>query len=461
VGAAESALAESHAELDGARGRLTELEAQLSERDSTLVELNAKVAAREESSRQLAEQNEQAERALTEQVSEQSGELESLAAQLREASEQAGAAEAELEQKAVELTELQGSLSSAEERLPELEQTLQSITDERDQLTHRLGGLEADEATAVSKNESLLELEGALDERDQRIDALLSDMAQKDEDLGEVNAEATLAGQRCEQLEAELKGLQAKLVEFEGGLADSDSTAQGQVAELQQLVGERTAQLQELQTEVTDQTRCLEETTNEVAIKDELVAELERKLEQHSLDTARTSSGDAVAPPGTVAPEHQAVVRELDDRKRQITRLEREQGLQQQTMQVLSQQLEDARQTHDRLSGTIADREARISELESDGGADGQSDAAQPGFLLESRPDDCDDLQRIRGIGTALEKALNELGIYRLRQIAALNDADIKWLDGSLKGFKGRIIRDAWIDQADELSFGDRPLDQP
>jgi predicted flap endonuclease-1-like 5' DNA nuclease len=123
-------------------------------------------------------------------------------------------------------------------------------------------------------------------------------------------------------------------------------------------------------------------------------------------------------------------------------------------MQVLSQQLEDARRTHERLSGTIADRNARISELESDGDADGGSDAAQPGFLLDCRPDDCDDLQRIRGIGTALEKALNELGIYRLRQIAALKDADIKWLDGSLKGFKGRIVRDAWVEQADELSFG-------
>jgi len=67
-----------------------------------------------------------------------------------------------------------------------------------------------------------------------------------------------------------------------------------------------------------------------------------------------------------------------------------------------------------------------------------------------------DDLKQIKGVGPAIEKTLNELGIFRLNQIAEMNEYDIDRVAKRLKGFRSRIYREDWIGQARELS--DRPL---
>ncbi len=62
-----------------------------------------------------------------------------------------------------------------------------------------------------------------------------------------------------------------------------------------------------------------------------------------------------------------------------------------------------------------------------------------------------DDLKRIKGVGPAIEKTLNELGIRRFDQIAAMSEYDINRVANRLKGFRSRIYREDWIGQAREL----------
>lgn len=62
-----------------------------------------------------------------------------------------------------------------------------------------------------------------------------------------------------------------------------------------------------------------------------------------------------------------------------------------------------------------------------------------------------DDLQQIRGVGPAIEKTLNELGIFRYQQIANMSEYDIDRVARRLKGFHSRIYREDWIGQAREL----------
>ncbi len=83
--------------------------------------------------------------------------------------------------------------------------------------------------------------------------------------------------------------------------------------------------------------------------------------------------------------------------------------------------------------------------------AAGTAASAQPAAI--ERPARPDDLKAISGIGPKLEKTLNGLGIWTYAQIAALNAAEIAWLDEKL-GFAGRIGRDDWIGQAGRLSAG-------
>ncbi len=67
-----------------------------------------------------------------------------------------------------------------------------------------------------------------------------------------------------------------------------------------------------------------------------------------------------------------------------------------------------------------------------------------------------DDLLLLKGVGPKLKNRLNELGVTRFADITAWSDADVERIDGQLGTFKGRILRDDWIDQARLLASGDK-----
>ena len=62
-----------------------------------------------------------------------------------------------------------------------------------------------------------------------------------------------------------------------------------------------------------------------------------------------------------------------------------------------------------------------------------------------------DNLKQIKGVGPAIEKTLNELGIKRFDQIAQMSEYDIDRVAHRLKGFRSRIYREDWIGQARDL----------
>ena len=62
-----------------------------------------------------------------------------------------------------------------------------------------------------------------------------------------------------------------------------------------------------------------------------------------------------------------------------------------------------------------------------------------------------DNLKLIKGVGPAIEKTLNEMGIFRFHQIAEMSEYDIDRVAHRLKGFRSRIYREDWMGQAREL----------
>ncbi|HHG89398.1 MAG TPA: 50S ribosomal protein L21 [Devosia sp.] len=64
-----------------------------------------------------------------------------------------------------------------------------------------------------------------------------------------------------------------------------------------------------------------------------------------------------------------------------------------------------------------------------------------------------DDLKLISGVGPALEKKLNALGITSLKQVADFTPEDVARVDEGLS-FKGRIDRENWIQQARDMLAG-------
>lgn len=62
-----------------------------------------------------------------------------------------------------------------------------------------------------------------------------------------------------------------------------------------------------------------------------------------------------------------------------------------------------------------------------------------------------DDLTKIKGIGTFIEKRLNMLGIYTFRQISEFTPETIEHISKAIEFFPKRIVRDNWVGQAEDL----------
>jgi len=72
----------------------------------------------------------------------------------------------------------------------------------------------------------------------------------------------------------------------------------------------------------------------------------------------------------------------------------------------------------------------------------------KPAGLTAARGGVPDKLTTIEGIGPVLEKLCHDMGIYHFDQIATWDAPEIAWMDGNLKGFRGRVTRDKWVRQA-------------
>ncbi len=85
--------------------------------------------------------------------------------------------------------------------------------------------------------------------------------------------------------------------------------------------------------------------------------------------------------------------------------------------------------------------------------AGGKSPRKPPRKLFDPPPGPADDLKLIMGVGPTLEKTLNAMGITTYRQLAALTPDQIDAVE-SEAGFRGRIVRNNWLQQAEVLARG-------
>ena len=62
----------------------------------------------------------------------------------------------------------------------------------------------------------------------------------------------------------------------------------------------------------------------------------------------------------------------------------------------------------------------------------------------------------LKGLGPKAAAQLHALGVTSFAQIAAWNAGDVAAIDAQMGAFKGRIVRDRWVEQAQLLAAGDR-----
>ena len=142
----------------------------------------------------------------------------------------------------------------------------------------------------------------------------------------------------------------------------------------------------------------------------------------------------------------------VEERDRDLAAAAKSNELNGKSMLVLKQQLDDARQTEERLAAQLRELKSasqRAPEPESVDG--GRPPMSKPNGLFELPPEHVDELQQIRGIGDGFERGLNKLGIYQFSQLAGLSASEIVWIEAHLPTFHGRIDRDDWPGQAAAL----------
>ena len=99
----------------------------------------------------------------------------------------------------------------------------------------------------------------------------------------------------------------------------------------------------------------------------------------------------------------------------------------------------------------LGDLDDLKNELSEDDAADEIAKSPEPEAIARSNGDLRDNLKQIKGVGPAIEKTLNEMGISRFNQIAEMSEYDIDRIAKRLKGFRSRIYREDWIGQARDL----------
>lgn len=98
----------------------------------------------------------------------------------------------------------------------------------------------------------------------------------------------------------------------------------------------------------------------------------------------------------------------------------------------------------------------KVTEILSDGAKPSEKPAARKPTRSASVAGAKDDVSLIGGVGPKLKEKLAGYGITTLKQIAALNAADLAKMDAALD-LKGRADRDDWVEQAKELLAGKPP----
>lgn len=82
------------------------------------------------------------------------------------------------------------------------------------------------------------------------------------------------------------------------------------------------------------------------------------------------------------------------------------------------------------------------------------AEAGGPMQAMFERPEGAaDNLKLISGVGPVIEGKLNALGVTRYEQIARFGEDDLRRIDTALN-FRGRVIRDNWVGQAEALARG-------
>lgn len=246
----------------------------------------------------------------------------------------------------------------------------------------------------------------------------------------QINAQRT----EHDRLTDQNKALMEQISQYQASNRDAKNRAK----ELSEAVQEAFSRRDELQREIKDIRGNLETTLNE---RDQLQSDMSAQ------------AGESA---------------NLQEKDAHINKLQLELQNWQNRLPPLIEKFRQRNEDAEQLEADLAVARERISELEASAApsqtriepvrdpetlTDGRDASNEPIDDESNEPINGlrDKLQAIKGVGPAIEKTLNEMGIFRFQQIAEMSEYDIDRVAKRLKGFRSRIYREDWIGQARDL----------
>ncbi|MDJ0748880.1 MAG: hypothetical protein QNJ11_05315 [Woeseiaceae bacterium] len=263
-----------------------------------------------------------------------------------------------------------------------------------------------------------------------------------------------------DRLTEQNKGLMEQVSQFQASTTDAKNRAR----ELSSAVQEAFSRRDELQREIKDIRSNLETVLTErdqlqsdIAAKDADADFLQQKDERIAQLSKELDNWQNRVPP---------LIESFRGRNADADRLEAELAQARERIRELEETRYDLEREHTRIE-PVTDPEELTDGLEaSNDPVDDFVDEPAAGDLVadespvaeavsgepvEIGHNGRDDLKQIKGVGPAIEKTLNEMGIFSFQQIAEMSEYDIDRVAQRLKGFRSRIYREDWIGQAREL----------
>lgn len=475
--------------LEGERSSLEEQAGRLNERITELGEVENSLTDAREQLRQagldaeasvagLAEKDAALEetaaavRRLEEQAEEQREEIRRLEECVAQAGTANDAREVERRQLSEQMAELKTRNQHLEEQLAERSDLVVGLEQEKSEIDNRTSSMEAENSRlseALEKSqrhagehaEHIAHLDSRLERQKQLMENVEVEYAQvQDEMAAAVKAHTGEMKEKEEALLAARDKFDRDAVEtnvVEERVAAMDASleeARAQHAAAAESLSERERRCADLGREL-EQLRSQEDAAKEL-LKDK-VEQLEKQLRKQTKSISRAeeeaeslrsvlAENSDVRDPSDIVVENEVLAQEVHklegmvrDRTEQLNKLAWQQDMSQKEgmsdadekmLMVLNQQLTASREDNARLLERLRDLEGRLDNAGTTG----------------------DDLSRIRGVGPKLVGQLHELGVTRYEQIATLSAADLEDENHVLHIFRGRIVKDEWIEQAASLA---------
>ncbi|NND70719.1 MAG: hypothetical protein HKN43_03990 [Rhodothermales bacterium] len=223
------------------------------------------------------------------------------------------------------------------------------------------------------------------------------------------------------------------------------SDMRSRIGDLTRLVQKRDSEIQELEemlTQARSEASTMREQTeiarSQLHALEAQIKDVERARDSHS----RSRSNADVLSTGPASAVHKGLRDELAERTRKYAVLDADYKILKKKFETLSANLA--------APGTTAESHPLPTEPAIEKKTANRK-PEQPEFLLDQAPVRKDDLKQIFGIGPVIEQTLNDIGIYKLEQIAGMTTEDIRWVADSIDYFPKRIEQDDWMKQARDL----------